>query len=473
MKKTLLTLSLACLIMLTGCAKQPRPAESGSPAEPPFLDGSLLDEDAAPEVLSDWRTTTSAQDSFEYVRTSEEFRGSGKGRSAQASQHYGGKVDPKTAGMLVRLAKTTLGTPYVFGGSSRSGFDCSGLVRWTYSHFGINLPRSAAEQAQMGRPIRNQNALQAGDLVTFRHPRRGYHIGIYVGDGKFIHSPQRNKNVTIVSLDDDYFRRIYTGARRLDTDDISNNRLEEVEDLVNAYKEDVSRRKRLADARHSRSGNQLVSSRTNSGSRDGDARRADRRKNKNDKADNPREKRRYSADSRDARRTNSVTRVSQSRDEARSSKEKRRQDQEITSQQRDRRKDNVRESTQKQRDRQKDNAKESAQKQRDRQKDNARETAQKQRDRQKDNTREATQKQRDRQKDNAREAAQKQRDRQKDNARADNKDRLRVEVRRSNDNRDDKKPAASKPAQNNRDDKKRDDKKRDDKKRDDKKRDGK
>ncbi|MGN0008902.1 MAG: NlpC/P60 family protein [Desulfovibrionaceae bacterium] len=240
MKKKLVTLSLAGLMLLAaqGCAKKhPAPAP-GYPAEPPFMEESLFDEEPAPTSFSGWRKEPDRaapgpdQPNTRHSKKARPSRSSGRDRA-----------EAPIADMAVRLAKTTLGTPYVFGGSSRSGFDCSGLVHWTYRHFGINLPRRAADQSRMGRPIRDTDDLRAGDLVTFRHPKRGYHIGIYVGDGKFIHSPQRNKNVTIVSLDDDYFRRIYTGARRLDTDDVSNSRLEEVEDLINSYKEDVRRRK--------------------------------------------------------------------------------------------------------------------------------------------------------------------------------------------------------------------------------------
>lgn len=122
------------------------------------------------------------------------------------------------ADKIIRRAKTAIGTPYVLGGTDMSGFDCSGFVRWAYSSVGVKLPRTAREQSVVGTKIRNEKDIQAGDIVTFRHPRRGYHTGIYVGDGKFIHSPRRKSHVKINSLDDAYFSQTFTGARRIDLD---------------------------------------------------------------------------------------------------------------------------------------------------------------------------------------------------------------------------------------------------------------
>ncbi len=115
---------------------------------------------------------------------------------------------------LLSRVKDALGTPYVRGGTSLAGFDCSGFVQWAYKNVGISLPRTAREQSSFGVPIETEDMV-AGDIVTFRHPRRGYHTGIYVGDGKFIHSPRPRKSVRIASLDDPYFSKTFTGARRV------------------------------------------------------------------------------------------------------------------------------------------------------------------------------------------------------------------------------------------------------------------
>lgn len=146
---------------------------------------------------------------------------------------FSGKASGST-GELLTKARTALGTPYVRGGTSRSGgFDCSGFVQWTYNHVGIQLPRTAREQAQVGKPIRNPDDMQAGDIVAFRHPKRGYHTGIYVGDGKFIHSPRKRNVVRINSLDDPYFSKTFFAVRRLNVNNEGD--IEAAEQMLAAY----------------------------------------------------------------------------------------------------------------------------------------------------------------------------------------------------------------------------------------------
>lgn len=127
------------------------------------------------------------------------------------------KHDPAAGQQLVSKAKSALGTPYVLGGSAPGGFDCSGLVKWAYNSIGVTLPRTAREQSVVGEKIGNVEDMRAGDIVAFRHPKRGYHTGIYVGDGKFIHSPRKRTRVRINSLSDPYFRETFLSARRVNT----------------------------------------------------------------------------------------------------------------------------------------------------------------------------------------------------------------------------------------------------------------
>ena len=138
---------------------------------------------------------------------------------------------------LLRKARSAIGTPYVPGGMSPGGFDCSGFVCWAYKSVGVNLPRTAREQSVVGKRINNVDDMQVGDIVAFRHPRRGYHTGIYVGDGKFIHSPHRRTTVRINSLDDPYFKGTFLGARRIKTDG-SENLVAEAETRLNDYAEE-------------------------------------------------------------------------------------------------------------------------------------------------------------------------------------------------------------------------------------------
>ncbi|TCS70885.1 NlpC/P60 family protein [Sulfuritortus calidifontis] len=111
-----------------------------------------------------------------------------------------------------------LGTPYKFGGSSPDkGVDCSGLVRHVYKQGAdIALPRSAKAMSQNGEAVAKAD-LKPGDLVFFNTLKRPFsHVGIYAGDGKFVHaSSRREKQVTISNLDDGYWAKRFNGARRL------------------------------------------------------------------------------------------------------------------------------------------------------------------------------------------------------------------------------------------------------------------
>lgn len=115
-----------------------------------------------------------------------------------------------------------LGKPYRWGGNSpRTGFDCSGLVYYAYKDLvNIRIPRTANEMYHLrdARPV-NRSELESGDLVFFRTQGRGTadHVGVYVGNGKFIQSPRTGKDIQITSLSEDYWVRHYVGARRVVT----------------------------------------------------------------------------------------------------------------------------------------------------------------------------------------------------------------------------------------------------------------
>lgn len=118
-------------------------------------------------------------------------------------------------GELVKTAKTFIGIPYRWGGSSsKKGFDCSGLTMAVYKLNGLNLPRTSRQQYQTGSCITRKD-LSRGDLVFFDTSGGGNvsHVGIYVGDGKFIHAPRKGKTVRVSSLSSRYYRKRYVGAR--------------------------------------------------------------------------------------------------------------------------------------------------------------------------------------------------------------------------------------------------------------------
>jgi cell wall-associated NlpC family hydrolase len=115
---------------------------------------------------------------------------------------------------VVELAKKYLGTPYVYGGSSPSGFDCSGFVYYIYKSMGVTLNRVAADQMTNGRWV-SKNELQPGDIVGFTN-RSGYvnHVGIYAGNGMMIHSPQTGEVVRYESIvSGNYSMRLICGRR--------------------------------------------------------------------------------------------------------------------------------------------------------------------------------------------------------------------------------------------------------------------
>nr|WP_157270097.1 C40 family peptidase [Azohydromonas aeria] len=120
---------------------------------------------------------------------------------------------------LVLSAMNFLGVPYRRGGNSEEeGFDCSGFTRHVFENsLGLVLPRRADEQAKAdGLQKVARDELKPGDLVFFNTLRRTFsHVGIYVGDGKFIHAPRTGQVVRVESMQDSYWARRFTGARRV------------------------------------------------------------------------------------------------------------------------------------------------------------------------------------------------------------------------------------------------------------------
>lgn len=116
---------------------------------------------------------------------------------------------------MVITARRFLGIPYLWGGTdAQDGFDCSGLTMVTYRLNGLKLPRTSRDQFCAGKPV-EQNQLRKGDLVFFATTGGTTisHVGLYIGDGKFIHAPRRGKDVCITSLSSRYYQKRYMGAR--------------------------------------------------------------------------------------------------------------------------------------------------------------------------------------------------------------------------------------------------------------------
>jgi cell wall-associated NlpC family hydrolase len=117
---------------------------------------------------------------------------------------------PATHSSVVSIALQYLGVPYVWGGASPSGFDCSGLTMYAYAKVGVYLPHNAAMQYGMGTPVA-RSQLAPGDLVFFNGLS---HVGMYIGGGRFVHAPHTGDVVKISSLSEYWYAATYVGARR-------------------------------------------------------------------------------------------------------------------------------------------------------------------------------------------------------------------------------------------------------------------
>jgi len=128
--------------------------------------------------------------------------------AARGSMNAGNRV--------LQLAKKYLGTPYVYGGSSPSGFDCSGFTSYIYRQLGYSINRTAHDQLYNGVAV-SKSELKPGDLVMFKRAGNSqvHHVGIYAGDGMMIHSPQTGDVVKFTSINTGYYNDVYYAARRI------------------------------------------------------------------------------------------------------------------------------------------------------------------------------------------------------------------------------------------------------------------
>ncbi|MET3929383.1 cell wall-associated NlpC family hydrolase [Lysobacter sp. OAE881] len=125
--------------------------------------------------------------------------------------------DPVAANAVLMRAISLVGTPYRYGGNTpEGGFDCSGLVNYVYRDMlSLSLPRTSRDLAAFQGPKIVPDRLAAGDLVFFGQSGNVSHVGIYVGEGRFVHAPSTGGTVRLDHLDGSYWRDHYTGAKRV------------------------------------------------------------------------------------------------------------------------------------------------------------------------------------------------------------------------------------------------------------------
>ena len=140
---------------------------------------------------------------------------SSSSNNSNASSGSGSSSSSNSIGeKLVNLAKSKLGCRYVWGATGPNTFDCSGLTSWCHKQLGISIPRTSLAQSKSGKAV-NKSDLQAGDLIFWKTTSAEVgHVGMYVGNGQFIHAPNKSKPVKYDSLDNSYYKSRYVRARR-------------------------------------------------------------------------------------------------------------------------------------------------------------------------------------------------------------------------------------------------------------------
>ncbi len=132
-------------------------------------------------------------------------------------QPVGERVSPParmTAGQrAARIALDQVGVPYQYGGTTPGGFDCSGLVQYSYRQAGISVPRTTGALWSAANPV-GRSELRAGDLLFFSIEGKMSHVGLYLGEQRFVHAPQSGRKVSVAALESPYYKSALIGAGR-------------------------------------------------------------------------------------------------------------------------------------------------------------------------------------------------------------------------------------------------------------------
>lgn len=201
------------IIAVTQAAAAPQPAAASETAATDAAAAAAVP--AAAPATSTPAAPAKQQPSRSSTTTTSAAQAKSTAASANTSQATAAKsAQPTKASSVIATAKQYIGVSYVYGGTTPSGFDCSGFVQYVFSKNGITLPRVSRDQYQTGKSVSFSN-LQPGDLVFFSLAKNGVvdHVGIYVGNNQFINASS-SKGVTIYTLGS-YWQSAFLGAKRV------------------------------------------------------------------------------------------------------------------------------------------------------------------------------------------------------------------------------------------------------------------
>ena len=204
---------------------KPAVVRESTPAEepPPGAQLSLVDPQGATLPTEAWQLPTEAE-LAELARGVKTANTASPAVAAASDGAEAPKAEESIKDRLLRVAQRMLAVPYRFGGTTLWGLDCSGFVQKTFAFLDLGLPRTAREQFREGAKVEKAD-LSPGDLVFFRtYAKYPSHVGIYLGDNRFVHASSRERKVTVESLDTPYYVKRYIGAKRLlfEQNDIEN-----------------------------------------------------------------------------------------------------------------------------------------------------------------------------------------------------------------------------------------------------------
>lgn len=135
-------------------------------------------------------------------------------RAYRTATIHQGQTERSVSERAAAVAMQQVGTPYRYGGQAPSGFDCSGLVHYSYWQAGRSVPRTTGQLWNSTAPLR-RSQLEAGDLLFFRIGGKMQHVGLYVGDGRFVHAPSTGKRVSVESLTSEFYEQAFLRGGRL------------------------------------------------------------------------------------------------------------------------------------------------------------------------------------------------------------------------------------------------------------------